>query len=163
MKQHPLIEALGLRADTIVDMTIQPWQLVEESVYNDQRGELNGFYGKKHTEETKKMISDHHKGKVYTSGYKHTPETKAKMSASKIGKPSNRLGKEAWNKGKKMTSEFCANTSKGKTGVKFSEEGKKNMAEAARNRVKIKCSKCGIEAIPQNIKRWHEDNCKHGS
>lgn len=61
----------------------------------DMSGEKNSFYGKKHTEETKRKISEARKGKG--TGPK-SAETRKKMSEN------NRrywAGKEPWNKGKK--------------------------------------------------------------
>ena len=43
----------------------------------------------------------------------------------------------------------------------FSNEWKANMKAAALNRKKMACKHCGIVTIPQNIARWHNDNCKH--
>ncbi len=57
-----------------------------------KRGEnsITGWYGKKHTEETKKKIAEGNKGKVYSD------ETRKKISEARMGKPS-------WNKGMIMT------------------------------------------------------------
>jgi hypothetical protein len=49
------------------------------------KGEKNPFYGKHHTEEAKRKLSESHKGKY------HTEETKRKMSESRKGK---RTGKD---------------------------------------------------------------------
>lgn len=53
-------------------------------------GELNSFYGKKHTEESKKKMSENHwdnKGKNnFMYGRNHTEETKRKMSEARLGK-----------------------------------------------------------------------------
>lgn len=40
----------------------------------------NPFFGKKHTEETKKKLSEIRKGKVWNPGYKHSKEVKIKLS-----------------------------------------------------------------------------------
>lgn len=45
------------------------------------RGEDNGFYGRHHTEETRRILSEKHKGKT------HTEETKQKMSEKRKGVP----------------------------------------------------------------------------
>jgi|APCry1669190646_1035306.scaffolds.fasta_scaffold29194_2 group I intron endonuclease len=78
--------------------------------YREKRrrvGMANHFYGKRHTEETKKILaektsmykkgvalSDSHKSNISNSlkGIKFTEERKQKISRAKIGKP-------AWNKG----------------------------------------------------------------
>ena len=56
------------------------------------KGELNGFYGKTHSNEVKEKISNLHKGNKYKLGIKHTDEAKLKMSKA-------RKGKDTWNKG----------------------------------------------------------------
>lgn len=50
-------------------------------------GEANGFYGKHHTEETKKLLSEQHKGMKYPQ------ETKDKLSAMRKGKGNNMWGR----------------------------------------------------------------------
>lgn len=58
-----------------------------------QRGHKNHFYGRHHTLQTRRRISERNKGRIHTAehcerirkghvGLKHTPETKAKMSAA---------------------------------------------------------------------------------
>lgn len=43
-------------------------------------GETNGFYGKKHTKETRQRISDNRRGKTPNRSYEVTAETKLKIS-----------------------------------------------------------------------------------
>ena len=52
-------------------------------------------------------------------GFKHTEETKLKMSKSKLGKPS-------WNKGVKMSDEARKNMSDAHKGLKWSDEMREN-------------------------------------
>lgn len=52
-----------------------------EKISESLTGEKNPFFGKKHTEETKDKL----RGKAHMrTGYKHSPETKAKMCASRL-------------------------------------------------------------------------------
>ena len=48
-----------------------------------------------------------------------------------------------------------ANLGKPKT-----EEAKRKMSEAAKNRAKVKCQHCSKEVSPSNFSRWHGDKCK---
>ena len=59
-------------------------------------GEGNPFYGQHHSEETKKKISEHRKGKLIGKehpmyGKKHTEETLKKMSQNRQGKAGKRV------------------------------------------------------------------------
>lgn len=61
---------------------------------NDEKiryGEANPFYGKSHTKATKDKISKKNKGQRL--GYKHSDETKRKMSESQLGEKNHRFGK----------------------------------------------------------------------
>ena len=54
--------------------------------YNLTEGGDGGFDGKVIPEESRKKISDTHKGNSYAKGYKHTDEAKSAMSVAKKGK-----------------------------------------------------------------------------
>lgn len=76
-----------------------------------QKGNLNSFYGRNHTEETKNKISKASSGRVSPmKGRKMSDEAKAKLSASC-------MGRKAWNKGQNHT-----------------EETKRRISEAAKKR-----------------------------
>ena len=94
-------------------------------------GIKNGMYGKTHTLETRKKMSEARIGKPSWNKGKHfSEETKEKISNANKGKPS-------WNKGKHLseeTKEKISNANKGKEssfkGKHFSEETKIKMSEA---------------------------------
>lgn len=44
------------------------------------------FLGKKHTEETKRRVSDAQRSRVHAKGYARPPEVRAKIAATKLGK-----------------------------------------------------------------------------
>lgn len=59
-------------------------------------GKNNPFYGKRHSEETKKLISEHRKGKLAGKehpfyGQKHTQETLEKISENRKGKGGKKI------------------------------------------------------------------------
>ena len=86
-----------------------------ERVSFSNKGEKNHFFGKHHTEESKKKISKAKKGKpAHNKGKPMSEEQKKKLSKAKKGKP-------AHNKGKPM-----------------SEEQKKKLSEAAKRRNLLK-------------------------
>ena len=53
-----------------------------------QRGELNNFYGRRHSEETKQKLRENHLNRpAYFKGHKHSTDSKKKISESKKGIP----------------------------------------------------------------------------
>jgi len=108
--------------------------------------ELNPFYGKKHTEESRKLMREILKTKDTTpkggwrKGFKHPPERIEKMS----------VARKTW----------MAENKHPMLGVKRTEEMRINSSLGAKNQQKYKCNHCDVVTIPANIKRWHNDNCK---
>ena len=78
-----------------------------------QTGAKNQFYGKIHTEESRKKISDSHKTRIYK---KRSEETKIKMSLA--------------SKGKKKSEEHKLNLSLSKKGASSPMQGKKHTLES---------------------------------
>ena len=56
----------------------------KKAIERDISGDRNPFYNKRHTEETKKHLSEVRKGVCNNLGYKHTDETKKLLSAKRI-------------------------------------------------------------------------------
>ena len=73
-------------------------------------GELNPFYGKHHSEETRKLLSEQHKGMTYSQ------ETKDKLSAMRKGE-----GNSMWGRRGELSPHW---------GKKHSEERKDNISKA---------------------------------
>jgi NUMOD3 motif. len=98
------------------------------------KGEMHPMYGKNHSEETKRKISENHhdvsgeNNPMY--GKKHSDESKEKMSNKLKGN-----GK----------------------GVPKSAETRRKMSESVRL---LTCPHCGKSAKGNSMKRWHFDNCK---
>lgn len=74
-----------------------------------------------------------------------TPETRAKMSDAKKGKPPN-------NKGKKLSDETCRKMSESRMGQTSPTKGMKY--------VKVECPHCGLFGGGPQMTRYHFDNCK---
>lgn len=78
-------------------------------------GDKNPMWGRKHTEEWKKRMSELQKGKP------KSPETIQRMKEAHKNDPGPP-------KGRKRSPEACKNISKGRMGMKFSEEHLKNLS-----------------------------------
>lgn len=108
-------------------------------------GSKNSFYGKRHTEETKKLISQNldirgEKNPFYSKH--HTEETKIKI-------------------GKKNRQKCRTEEVKNRISNSQIERYKKIKENNACFYTKSKCPHCGLEGRTTNIKRYHFDNCKH--
>ena len=96
-------------------------------------GEDNHFYGKEHTDETKKKMSAAKKGKSYDEIYGDKADDMRKSRSEKL------------------------------TGRIFSEESRKKVSEANKGVKKktTECPYCGKIASVANIARHHGEKCKH--
>lgn len=129
------------------------WELVEgiDFVSHTQselmQGSNNPFFGLKHSEKTKKHLSEKFKGRSpWNTGKKLSDEHKAKVSKSCKGRIVNEESK------KKLSAAL--------KGRELSDDWKEKLSVAAKNRLKVKCPHCDKEGDTPNMKRWHFDNCK---
>ena len=74
-------------------------------------------------------ISLHKKGKTYFKGKHHTEEAKNKISEAQKGENNSMHGKSPWNKGKKMSEEYCRKNSESHKGKPSPNKGKHLSAE----------------------------------
>lgn len=92
--------------------------------------------GRKASEETRKKLSESHKGQVpYMKGKHHTEETKAKMRASHQAHPNvisdwqkQRISEA--NKGREISDDIRQKISEANKGRKFTDEHKRKLSEA---------------------------------
>lgn len=135
-------------------------------------GEGNGFYGKTHTDEARRKISEANKGRIQPpeekakqitaiTGRKRAPfsdKWRAKMSASKLGENNNRYGVELSDKTKQKIREKA-------TGRKQSAETIQKKADAIRGikREKKLCPHCGQMIAVNTFTRWHGENCSQAT
>jgi hypothetical protein len=109
-------------------------------------GELNPFYGRKHTEEYKKRMS---------------ALLKTKDCRQKV----NNLGKKFPQSGPKIRASILKRIEEGTwkppySGKKSEEHIKNHRESLLRNNKRLTCNHCGKISVPGNIVRWHNDNCK---
>ena len=146
-------------------------QLKEEySILQSEKnkGAGNRFYGKQHTEEAKRRISEANTGRKQTAeekqkqidaitGRKRVPfseEWKAKLSASSAGENNSRYGVEVSEETRKKIGDKIR-------GRKHTEEEKKKRADAIRGtkREKLLCPHCQQLIAVNTYPRWHGDRC----
>jgi hypothetical protein len=108
------------------------------------RGNLNPFYGRKHTEEYKQRLSVLLKTKD------------CRQKTTNLGKKFPQAGPKisAWRK------EYFETNKHPMLGVKRTEEMRIHNSLGALKQKKHACIYCGIVTIAGNIKRWHNDKCK---
>jgi NUMOD3 motif len=151
--------------------------LKNRTMSNETRSKMS-FAKKNISNETRDKLRNARKGKIAVNkGIPHTAETKAKMSAIKKGKPSNRTGIS-----RSMSAETKAKISaskKGKVsnrkGSITSEETKAKMRAAKqtvsietrikisnslKNKPKVICPHCNKEGNQSHMTRYHFENCK---
>jgi hypothetical protein len=131
-------------------------------------GEGNGFYGKTHSEEAKRRISEANKGRVQSpeekarqiaaiTGRQRNPfseEWRARMSESKLGEKNNRYGVEVSEETRRRIGDRIR-------GRRQTDEEKARRAEANRGKVKPKqlCPHCQKMIAVNTYPRWHGDRC----
>lgn len=89
--------------------------------FNKKVSSTKGMTGKAHSERTKRVIGNKHKGKT------QTPEARARMSMARMGQP-------AHNKGKPMSAESRAKLSASRTGQRHTPEARARMSATRKGR-----------------------------
>jgi hypothetical protein len=108
-------------------------------------GELNPFYGRKHTEEYKQRLSALLKTKDCRSktpnfGLIHTEETKLKMSLKR--------------------KEWMSKNKNPRKGIIMTPEEKIKYGANFKNHLRVGCEHCNKIGSIANMARWHNNNCK---
>jgi len=127
--------------------------------------ENNPFYGKTHTAETRKRMSEKKKGKTYEEifGKEFASEMRERRRTETTGKVRSQETKEKirQNKiGKKRDPDLMKAIGLKNRGRKASKETIEKM-KAKREAGKKICEYCGKACMLTNYKRWHGENCKH--
>ena len=119
-----------------------------------------GISGLKHSEESKKKMSNSRKLLVH---HKHTDETKEKIRKANTGIVFTEERKQkisAARKGHKMLPHVKEALKLGRIGYKHSKETLERMCKIQNAMPKISCPHCDFVGNAGNVKRWHFDNCK---
>jgi hypothetical protein len=129
-------------------------------------GESNPFYGKQHSETTKKIISEKKKGSPGLVGElngmfgkKHNAATKAKISENNPWKGSAGTGAHP-NCGRKVSDEQKETLRKINIGRKFSEDQLHKWRRPKGPQTELTCPHCKKTGGASNMKRYHFNKCK---
>lgn len=119
------------------------------------------MYGKTHSDETKKKMSESRKGQYNEVSQKAATESVKGTHFYNNGNESKRFKPgeqpDGWVRGRHMN----INTNRNP----MSEERKEQQSKRLKGKVpkanlmKIECPHCGKVGQPANMKRWHFDNC----
>ena len=120
---------------------------------DNMKGKNNPFYGKKHSDEFVKWITEHNKN------YRFTEQQKQKLSATMSGAGNPMFGKNHTNE----TKNKIGNANRGRipsieTRLKLSESLTGKTPKCAT--MKTQCPHCNVIMDIGNAKRYHFDNCK---
>lgn len=130
--------------------------------------------GYKHTDESKKKMSEARKGRTVSDetkkkismankGNKMQPHTKEALYKANFGSKWSEDRKKSFSlyrTGKSHSEESKQKLSNSKMGKPRSQELKDKLSIIAKNRIHITCPHCNKTCDPVNAKRWHFDSCK---
>jgi hypothetical protein len=111
----------------------------------------NIWLGRKHSDETRKKMSEVHKGQP---GAKWTDEAKQKLSEKRIGDKNPFYGRKHTDETRKIITEKNIGREGYWTGKSFSKE------HIAKLKIDRTCPHCGVKGSGSAMNRWHMDNCK---
>jgi group I intron endonuclease len=98
LTHHPnRTEIIEKMTRTITDRFNNMTKEEKQQKYGQKIGEKNGMYGRTHTDEVKKRLSEMHKGNTYCKGKKASDETRLKLSivaSQRIGDANPFYGKQ---------------------------------------------------------------------
>lgn len=115
-------------------MTEQKYNELKNKIKLATTGENNPFYGKHHSEETCKKLSERMKGNKIFLGRHHSEEAKQKMSEQRKGKPCPMKGKhfseEAVEHNREAQKLYWSTHTPARKGKHHTEEAKQKLREA---------------------------------
>lgn len=166
---HNVVNKVGFKAVKIVEHLDEELVLLVEIERIDQLRKLGyklcnittggqGISGLKHSEESKRKMSESRKGIV---PHKHTEKTKQRIREAATGvvfteERKNKIRLKALGR---VMSEATKDKLKGRS-FKHSEETLKRMSEIQRAMPKSSCPHCNFVGTAGNVARWHLDRCK---
>ena len=120
-------------------------------------GEGNHFYGRTHSDESKLKISIANSGRIKNpKEIENWVEKVAKMPKTKEHR--SKIGRNNLVMLKNISTNECIRVDKSQV-ILYDKNLWKNPTAISQKREK--CIYCKIESVSGNIKRWHNENCKH--
>lgn len=128
-----------------------------------KRGEDSIWWGRHHTEETKRKQSEKQKGKIITEEHKQNMrKPKSEQGRLNIAKARLESDYRPSEETKRKTSETLKGRPSPNKGRPMTEENKQMISERFLGvpKTKIECPHCKKMTAVHTAKRWHFDNCK---
>jgi hypothetical protein len=153
----PLSEALGIPQP---DHPIEYDDDIRFFSQPNGKGPLNSFYGKKHTKESKRLMSESQKGEKNHFYGKNHSETTKRTIAEKTSKLKKGIALSARHK-TNIADALRGNphTDERRKNISLSKKGKPTWNKGQTDKI-VECPYCGKMGGNSNMKRWHFDNCK---
>ena len=128
-----------------------------------KRGEDSIWWGRHHTEETKRKQSEKQKGKIISEEHKQNMrKPKSEQGRLNIAKARLESDYRPSEETKRKTSETLKGRPSPNKGRPMTEENKQMISERFLGvpKTKIECPHCKKMTAVHTAKRWHFDNCK---
>ena len=121
------------------------------------KGNKNHFYGKTHTDESKLRMRNAKLGKIFSEETKHKM-SKMRKGVKKTEDHKSKIGRKGYVVIQNKDTLEIKKVFKSEIGTIYDKELWVNPRKLKPEQ-KYKCSACGIETTPSNLKRWHNEKC----
>jgi len=128
----------------------ESWDEERIKKYSEEKtGRGNPFYGRKHSEESRRKMSESHKGEM-------TGEDNPMFGVCRFGRDNHMYGKHHSEESKKKISEALSGKNNPNYGKRFSEEHRKKISEARTGTHLSEITKQKISESSKGRKAWNE-------
>jgi hypothetical protein len=120
-------------------------------------GQGNNFFGKHHSEKTKKLLSEKHKGKIYKTPEQIKSWVNGVAKKPKSEEHKSKIGRKGYLMLQNINTLEIVRVLYTDPKVDSSDWINPRKLKPEN---KVKCDHCDIVTTASNLKRWHNDNCK---